>query len=234
MPQKSWSAKRERQYAHIKDGLLERGKGEAVAAEIAARTFNKERAQHGESEQASASSINDISASRRGGLRSHQGACLLKPIRPAGAPHRQGHCPIEHCGDLAADAQPMCDNRHHRCARRIHHVRHGRDPQPARGSTQDATARRIPMGFGSVSLRHAVAHSRQAAAHSLHAGRHASSIWLDMEFPSSDRTFRAARASQRRNRLTVRQRTHSPGSFQLQLRPTSPCRPSVVARDRQL
>ena len=74
MPQKSWSAKRERQYTHIKDSLLERGKGEQVAAEIAARTVNKERAQHGKVEQASASSINDTSASRRGGLRSHQGA----------------------------------------------------------------------------------------------------------------------------------------------------------------
>ena len=74
MPQKSWSAKRERQYAHIKDSLLERGKGEQVAAEIAARTVNKERTRHGESEQASASSINDMSASRRGGLRSQQGA----------------------------------------------------------------------------------------------------------------------------------------------------------------
>ena len=74
MPQKSWSAKRERQYAHIKDSLLERGKAEQVAAEIAARTVNKERAQHGESEEASGSSINDMPASRRGGLRSHQGA----------------------------------------------------------------------------------------------------------------------------------------------------------------
>ena len=73
MPRKSWSAKRERQYAHIKDSLLESGKGEQVAEEIAARTVNKERAQHGESEQASPSSINDTSASRRGGLRSHQG-----------------------------------------------------------------------------------------------------------------------------------------------------------------
>ena len=45
MPQKSRSAKRERQYAR-----------------------------HGESEQARGSSINDMSASRRGGLRSHQGA----------------------------------------------------------------------------------------------------------------------------------------------------------------
>ena len=74
MPTKTWSAKRERQYAHIKSSLLERGKTEADAAEIAARTVNKERAQHGEAKQASASSINDMSASRRGGLRSHRGA----------------------------------------------------------------------------------------------------------------------------------------------------------------
>ena len=73
MPQKAWSAKRERQYAHIKDSLLESGKPEPLAEEIAARVVNKERAQHGESVSASASSINDMSASRRGGLRSHQG-----------------------------------------------------------------------------------------------------------------------------------------------------------------
>ena len=73
MPQKAWSAKRERQYAHIKDSLLEGGKPESVAQEIAARVVNKERAQHGESVTASASSINDMSAGRRGGLRSHQG-----------------------------------------------------------------------------------------------------------------------------------------------------------------
>ena len=73
MPQKTWSAKRERQYAHIKDSLLDRGKPEALAAEIAARVVNKERAQHGESVEASASSINDMSSGRRGGLRSHQG-----------------------------------------------------------------------------------------------------------------------------------------------------------------
>ena len=73
MPQKAWSAKRERQYTHVKDSLLEGGKPESVAQEIAARVVNKERAQHGESVSASASSINDMSASRRGGLRSHQG-----------------------------------------------------------------------------------------------------------------------------------------------------------------
>jgi hypothetical protein len=74
MPQKAWSAKRERQYGHIKESLLERGKPESQAEEIAARVVNKERAQHGESATASASSVNDMSASRRGGLRSHQGA----------------------------------------------------------------------------------------------------------------------------------------------------------------
>lgn len=74
MPQTAWSAKRERQYAHIKDSLLQRGKGKQLAEEIAARTVNKERAQQGEAEQVSASSINDMPASRRGGLRSHSGA----------------------------------------------------------------------------------------------------------------------------------------------------------------
>jgi len=73
MPQKTWSAKRKRQYVHIKDSLLDRGRPEPVAEEIAARVVNKERAQHGESVEASASSLNDISSGRRGGLRSHQG-----------------------------------------------------------------------------------------------------------------------------------------------------------------
>jgi hypothetical protein len=73
MPKKPWSAKRQRQYSHIKDSLLERGRAEPVAEEIAARVVNKERAQHGEARQASASSINDMSAGRRGGLRSHKG-----------------------------------------------------------------------------------------------------------------------------------------------------------------
>jgi hypothetical protein len=74
MPQNSWSAKRERQYAHIKDSLLNSGEGIELAEEIAARTVNKERAQHGEAKEVSASSINNMSSSRRGGLRSHSGA----------------------------------------------------------------------------------------------------------------------------------------------------------------
>ncbi len=73
MPQKAWSAKRERQYVHIKKSLLDRGKPHPLAEEIAARVVNKERAQHGESVDASPSSVNDMSSGRRGGLRSHQG-----------------------------------------------------------------------------------------------------------------------------------------------------------------
>jgi hypothetical protein len=74
MPQTAWSAKRERQYEHIKEGLLERGSDEEKAEEIAARTVNKERARHGEAREASQTSINDISSGRRGGLRSHTGS----------------------------------------------------------------------------------------------------------------------------------------------------------------
>jgi plasmid stabilization system protein ParE len=71
---RAWSDKRERQYEHIKDGLLDRGESEDTAEEIAARTVNKERARAGESKQASRSSTKDISSGRRGGLRSHKGA----------------------------------------------------------------------------------------------------------------------------------------------------------------
>jgi hypothetical protein len=71
---RAWSAKRERQYEHIKDGLTERGRSEQKAEEIAARTVNKERARAGEAKTASRTSTEDISSSRRGGLRSHTGA----------------------------------------------------------------------------------------------------------------------------------------------------------------
>ena len=74
MPQQAWSKKRERQYEHIKDGLEDSGRSEDEAEEIAARTVNKERARAGESEQASRTSTDDISSSRRGGLRSHSGS----------------------------------------------------------------------------------------------------------------------------------------------------------------
>lgn len=73
MPQQAWSDKRERQYDHIKEGVLERGEDEKTAEEIAARTVNKERARAGEAKEASRTSTEDISSGRRGGLRSHRG-----------------------------------------------------------------------------------------------------------------------------------------------------------------
>src|SRR3989442_15024741 len=73
MPQRSWSAKRERQYEHIKGAEKKRGVAEYRAEEIAARTVNKERARSGEAKKSSRLSKTDISSGRRGGLRSHRG-----------------------------------------------------------------------------------------------------------------------------------------------------------------
>jgi hypothetical protein len=70
MPQKAWSAKRERQYEHIEEGLEERGTPKKRAKEIAARTVNKERARSGEAKESSRLSRKDISSGRRGGIRS--------------------------------------------------------------------------------------------------------------------------------------------------------------------
>ena len=81
MPPRAWSDKRERQYEHIKDGLVESGRSEGTAEEIAARTVNKERARAGEAKEASPTSVRDISSGRRGGLRSHDG--------PGGRTYRQ-------------------------------------------------------------------------------------------------------------------------------------------------
>lgn len=74
MPSGEWSAKRERQYEHIKDSVKDRGESESLAEEIAARTVNKERARHGESKTASKLSKRDVSSGHRGGKRSHRGA----------------------------------------------------------------------------------------------------------------------------------------------------------------
>jgi hypothetical protein len=74
MPRADWNRKRERQYDHIKAGLIGRGESEMEAEEIAARTVNKERARSGEAESASRTSVEDISSGRRGGLRSHKGS----------------------------------------------------------------------------------------------------------------------------------------------------------------
>jgi plasmid stabilization system protein ParE len=70
MPQQAWSAKRERQYEHIKGSLKEQGASEDKAEEIAARTVNKERARKGEAKTSSRLSRQDMSSGRRGGLRS--------------------------------------------------------------------------------------------------------------------------------------------------------------------
>ena len=70
MPEPAWSAKRERQYDHIKSSARKRGESPKRAKEIAARTVNKNRAQEGESREASKTSKEDMSPQRRGGLRS--------------------------------------------------------------------------------------------------------------------------------------------------------------------
>ena len=70
MPRQAWSAKRERQYEHIKEGERKRGASTKRAKEIAARTVNKERARTGEARQSSRLSRTDISSGRRGGKRS--------------------------------------------------------------------------------------------------------------------------------------------------------------------
>jgi hypothetical protein len=62
--------KRARQYEHIKQSERDQGRSESRAEEVAARTVNKERARSGESGQASRTSTDDMSSSRRGGLRS--------------------------------------------------------------------------------------------------------------------------------------------------------------------
>jgi hypothetical protein len=74
VPQQAWSDKRERQYEHVKESAEKRGTDEGRAEEIAARTVNKNRAQSGESKQASRTSTHDQSPQRRGGRRSHSGA----------------------------------------------------------------------------------------------------------------------------------------------------------------
>jgi hypothetical protein len=90
MPQAGWSRKRERQYEHIKEGLLDRGESEDTAEEIAARTVNKERARAGEAQTASKTSTDDISSGRRGGLRSHSGT--------GGRTYRQLYAEAQHRG----------------------------------------------------------------------------------------------------------------------------------------
>jgi hypothetical protein len=70
MPRAEWTDKQERKYEHIKESVKDRGTSTKRAKEIAARTVQKERARKGQTKTASRSSIQDMSSSRRGGLRS--------------------------------------------------------------------------------------------------------------------------------------------------------------------
>jgi hypothetical protein len=68
-----WGDKAERQYEAIEESQEERGASRGRAEEIAARTVNKQRARAGQTKQASKTSTEDISAPRRGGIRSGNG-----------------------------------------------------------------------------------------------------------------------------------------------------------------
>jgi len=70
MPRAEWTDKQDRKYEHIVEAERSSGVSTKRAKEIAARTINKERAQRGQSKTSSRSSTNDMSSSRRGGLRS--------------------------------------------------------------------------------------------------------------------------------------------------------------------
>lgn len=50
MPQEAWSDKDERQYEHVKESELEKGRSEERAEEIAARTVNQQRREEGRTE----------------------------------------------------------------------------------------------------------------------------------------------------------------------------------------
>ena len=67
---RQWTDKQERKYEHIVESEKDQGESTKRAKEIAARTVNKERARKGQTQTASRTSTNDMSSSRRGGLRS--------------------------------------------------------------------------------------------------------------------------------------------------------------------
>ena len=66
----TWTQKQERTYEHIRDSERDQGRSPGRAKEIAARTVNKQRARSGQAQTSSRSSTDDLSSSRRGGLRS--------------------------------------------------------------------------------------------------------------------------------------------------------------------
>lgn len=68
--EQEWGRKEDRQYEHIEESAEQRGASRGRAEEIAARTVNKQRARAGQTQQQSKTSTEDISAPRRGGIRS--------------------------------------------------------------------------------------------------------------------------------------------------------------------
>jgi hypothetical protein len=64
VPQRAWSAKRERQYEHIKESEKEQGRSTDRAEEIAARTVNKQRAQSGETKSSKSKSKSSSSSKK--------------------------------------------------------------------------------------------------------------------------------------------------------------------------
>jgi hypothetical protein len=63
------SAKRKRQYEHIKESAQKRGTSTKRAKEIAARTVNKQRAESGQTKSASKTSSRGTSSSRSSSAR---------------------------------------------------------------------------------------------------------------------------------------------------------------------
>jgi Rho termination factor, N-terminal domain len=55
MPRPNWNEKEERQYEHVKKSELDRGRSNARAEEIAARTVNKQRRKAGKTQKLSTS-----------------------------------------------------------------------------------------------------------------------------------------------------------------------------------
>jgi hypothetical protein len=83
MPHKQWSAKRERQFQHIKGSFLLPGKLDEVGEEIAARTLKQERARHREPRDAGLNYHQLYDEARSLGVkgRSHMSkAALLKAV----------------------------------------------------------------------------------------------------------------------------------------------------------
>ena len=76
---KAWSAKRERQYEHVKQSEKKKGRSTGRAKEIAARTVNKQRAKSGETKGSSSRSRS--SSSRRSSSSSRRSSSSQGPTK---------------------------------------------------------------------------------------------------------------------------------------------------------